>query len=299
MSWKPGATTAVAITVILWASAFVAIRVALPVFGVAGLTVGRLLCAAVVLVLAAPLMNVRLPARQDWRRLAACAATGMAGYQFLLNAGERTVAAGTASLLVNTGPIFAALLAWVLLAQRPNAATWTGIGLGAIGAGVITLCQQQSLHLNLDALLVLGAAASQATFFVLQKPLLERYTALEVTCYATCIGAVIALPGLPALIDASAHATATATTALVFLGVAASALGFATWAYALARLPVATAVNYLYLVPPVAITIGWITLGETPTLISVLGGLVIITGVAISRRFAPITPNEPRHTGVR
>ncbi|MFD0474835.1 hypothetical protein ACFQ0B_46260 [Nonomuraea thailandensis] len=58
-------TAAVAVTVLLWSAAFVAIRMALPGFGVAGLSVGRLLVASLVLVVVAPLLRVRWPARAD------------------------------------------------------------------------------------------------------------------------------------------------------------------------------------------------------------------------------------------
>lgn len=240
--------------------------------------------ASVVLGMAAPLLGIRRPARGDVPRLAACALTGMAGYQFLLNAGERTVSAGTASLLVNTGPIFAALLAWMLLSRRPPANTWAGIAIAFTGATIITLGQNFNLDVSINALLVLAAAASQATFFVLEKPLLERYTALEVTCYATWLGTLIALPALVDLTQDLDQTSPISVVSIVFLGAGASAVGFATWAYALARLEVATAANFLYLVPPVAIGVGWLVLGEVPAPTALAGGLIIITGVAISRR---------------
>src|SRR6185437_188671 len=110
------ASLAAAGTVLLWASAFPAITVAVRGLGPAGLAVARLGVASAVLALAAPrlggrgkagLMGVRRPRRQDLPLIALCGLAGMTGYQLLLNAGERVVSAGTASLLVATAPVYA------------------------------------------------------------------------------------------------------------------------------------------------------------------------------------------------
>jgi drug/metabolite transporter (DMT)-like permease len=276
--------TAVAATVLLWSSAFVAIRVALPGFGVAGLSVGRLLVASLVLAAIAPLLGVRRPARTDLPRIIGCGLTGMTAYQLLLNAGERSVPAGAASLLVNTAPIVAAVLALVLLGEPLHRRSLTGLVLGFTGAAAITLAQGAGLTPSIDAVLVLGAAVAQASFFVLQKPLLARYSSVEVTCYAMWSGTAMSLPLLPALIRQAPHAPGNAVVALLFLGIAPSALGFVSWAYAQARLPVAIAANTLYLVPFLAIGIGWAALKESIHAASLLGGLMILTGVIISRQ---------------
>ena len=53
------------------------------------------------------------------------------------------------------------------------------------------------MRLSGGALLVLGAAAAQATFFVSQKALLRRYGSLAVTAWAMGLGAAMALPLAP------------------------------------------------------------------------------------------------------
>jgi len=83
--------------VVLWASAFPAIRVAAPELGVAGLSFVRLAIAAGALLLLAPALKVRVPARRDLPLILACAFLGMAAYQVLLNWGELYVPAGTHS----------------------------------------------------------------------------------------------------------------------------------------------------------------------------------------------------------
>ncbi len=284
------AVGAVGTTLVLWASAFVAIRVALPGLGVAALSLGRLLVASATLGLVARLAHVRRPARRDLGAIAQCGVAGMAGYQLLLNAGERSVPAGTASLLVATAPLFAAVLAVAVLEEPFGNRRRLGTAIGFVGAATMAVGQSGGLRLSPDALLLLAAAGSQASFFVLQKPLLARYTGLEVTCYAMWAGALFSLPLAPWLVRDLGQAQAGPLAALLFLGVAPSAVGFVTWAYGQARLPVATAANTLFLVPFLAIGIGWWLLGETVHPLALVGGAIALCGVVIGRRGTPRPP---------
>jgi drug/metabolite transporter (DMT)-like permease len=175
------APAALAVTVVLWASAFAAIREAVRALGWAHLSFLRLAVAALALGILAAVKRVGRPARRDLPLLALCALSGMTAYQVLLNAGEVTVPAATASLLVNVSPIFTALMAVALLGERLTPRGWLGVALGFAGAALIALAAGGGLRLSAGALLVLGAALAQATFFVSQKALLRRYGTLAVT----------------------------------------------------------------------------------------------------------------------
>jgi drug/metabolite transporter (DMT)-like permease len=242
----------------------------------------RIALAALALLAVVPLAGLRWPARGDLPRVIACSLTGIAGYQLLLNAGEKSVPAGTASILVSTGPIFTALLAARFLSERLTIRGWLGIALGFGDALVIVAGAGGSGPISRGVLLVLGAAVAQATFFVAQKPLLTRYSAFEITTYATVSGAVMLLPLAPTLPHAVTHASGAALAAVGFLVVGASAIGFFSLAYANARLEVTRAASALYAVPAVAILVGWIWLREVPSPTSVLGGAVALSGVLLA-----------------
>src|SRR5512140_3001864 len=159
-------------TVLLWASAFPAITVAVRGLGPAGLAVARL-------ALAAPLMGVRRPALRDLPLIALCGLAGMTGYQLLLNAGERVVPAGTASLLVATAPVYASLLAVAFLGERSSRRRWAGSAVALAGTALIAASHGLGFgapSLFNGALIVLAAAVLQAIFHTAQKPLLARYT---------------------------------------------------------------------------------------------------------------------------
>ena len=298
MALRPAA--ALAATVLLWASAFAAIRAALEHFSASHLSVLRLLIAALALGVVGAARGVRLPARRDIPAIAAVGFAGMTAYQLLLNSGERTVPAGTAALLINISPVFTAVAASVLLHERMTRPRWIGVAIACAGASLIAVAGRDGLALEEGALLVLGAAVAQATFFVAQKPLLRRYGSLELTTWAMALGALMALPFAPGLPGAIADAPAEALAAVVFLGLGASAIGFVTWAYACAWIDVSVAAATLYSVPVVAFTVAWVWLGEEPAPMALVGGAIALVGVALVTRGARPVPlrRRPRTAGI-
>ncbi|GAB3144020.1 DMT family transporter [Amycolatopsis stemonae] len=268
---------ALALTVVLWAAAFPAIKVGLDGYGVAGLSFARLAVASAVLLLAAPILKVRLPRRRDLPLIAVCGLAGMSAYQVLLNWGEVHVPAGTASLLVSVAPVFSVLLAAVFLGERLTAAKVLG---SAVALGGSTLIAAGSgLAYSSAAWVVLAAAAVQGVYHFCSKPLLKHYTGLEVACYAMWAGTLFLLPLAPEALRGSENPQA--TIAVVFLGVLPSAAGFVAWGYAVARHSIAVATGALYLVPAIALAVAFVWLGEVPTWVDAAGGALSIAGVVL------------------
>ena len=63
-----------------------------------------------------------------------------------------------------------------------------------------------------------------------------------------------------------------------------TAIGFTTWAYALRRTTAGRMGATLYLVPPVAVVMGWVVLGEAPPALALAGGALCLAGVVVARR---------------
>ncbi len=209
-----------------------------------------------------------------------CGLAGMTGYQLLLNAGERVVPAGTASLLIATAPVYASLLAVAFLGERPDGRRWAGSAVALAGTAVIAV--SHGLSFGASALIVLGAAVLQGIFHAAQKPLLARYTGFEVTAYAMWAGTVFILPWTGSLLRALPQAGGAAIGSAVFLGLAPSAAGFVLWAYAMARTDVGRVTLGLYLVPAAAIVISLVWLGQVPGPVELAGGAIALCGVILA-----------------
>jgi drug/metabolite transporter (DMT)-like permease len=271
---------ALAGTVVLWACAFPAIRVGVDGLGVAALSFLRLAVAAVALLAMSPFAGVRLPRRRDLPLIALCGLTGMTAYQVLLNWGEVHVAAGTASLLIAIAPVFSVLLASAFLSESLTRNVVVGSLIAIAGTAVVTLAKGFS-GFSAASLVVLAAAVVQGVYHFASKPLLKRYSGLEVATYAMAAGTVFALPLAPEAAKATVGAPAGAVWAAVFLGLLPSALGFVIWGYAVARLPMAASTAALYLVPPVALVVSFVWLGEKPLPLELAGGAISVAGVVL------------------
>ena len=273
------------VTVVLWASAFVGIRAAGEDLSPGALSLARLLVGSAALGALVLVRRERFPARRDLPAIALCGAIWFGLYNVVLNAAERLVDAGTAAMLVGVGPVLIAIFAGTLLGEGFPRSLFAGCAVALAGVVVIGLAtSQRGLVVGLGALLCLVAAFAYAGGVVIQKPLLKRVSALQITWLACGVGTIACLPFAPALLREFGEADASAVGWVVYLGVFPTAVAFTTWAYALSRTTAGRMGATTYLVPPLAVLMGWIVLGEVPPALALLGGALCLVGVALSRR---------------
>ncbi|SDT15640.1 Threonine/homoserine efflux transporter RhtA [Friedmanniella luteola] len=282
---------AVTTTVLAWASAFVVIRFVGPVFSPGSLTLGRLLVGSAVLsVVVAGRRRVRL-GRRDWGLVALIGVAWFGVYNVALNAGEQHVDAGTAAMLIQVAPILIGVLAGLLLGEGfPRALVVGGLVAfaGTLLIGVATSTGDADL---VGVLLVLLSAVVYAVAMVAQKVVLRRVPGLQVTWLACLVGTVATLPFGPTLVTEVRQAPTSALLGVLYLGAVPTALAFSTWAYALSRTSAGRLGVTTYVVPPIAIALGWLFLEEVPALLAVAGGVISLVGVSLARR--PTRPPVP------
>jgi drug/metabolite transporter (DMT)-like permease len=275
---------AVVVTLTLWASAFVAIRHLGHDFSAGSLSLGRLAVGAVALGAVALSRGVPRPSRGDWLSLVVIGVLWFGVYNISLNQGERHVDAGTAAMLIQISPVLIALLATLFLGERFTG--WLGLGLGLAFAGVVLIgLSQPGGHNDLVGVgLCLLAALVYSISLVVQKPLVARLSAIQVTWLACTIGAVVCLPFAGQLAHDTAHASASDVGWVVYLGVFPTAIAFTTYAFALRHMTASSLGITTYLVPPLTIFLGWLFLGEVPPTMAYAGGALALVGVAVARR---------------
>lgn len=276
---KTGA--AIALTLLLWASAFAGIKAGLEGYGPGELALLRFATASVVLGVYAIATRMRPPSLRDLPRLAFGGGLGISIYHLALNYGERTVSAGAASLIIAAGPVFTALMAASFLRERLTPLGWLGIGISFSGVALITLGEGGGIRFEPGALLVMVSAVATAAYFVVSKPLLARYSSVEFTSYVIWFGTVPMLLWAPGLVAQLPVAPVSATLSVLYLGVFPAAVAYLSWSYALARMPASVLSAYLYLSPVLAIAIAFVWIAEVPSVLSLLGGTVAVAGVAL------------------
>ncbi|MGW4159282.1 DMT family transporter [Streptomyces sp. NPDC004788] len=288
------ALAAAGVTVVLWASAFVAIRSAGAAYSPGALALGRLLAGALVLGLVLVIRREGLPPRAAWRGIALSGLLWFGAYMVVLNWGEQEVDAGTAAMVVNIGPILIALLGAKVLGEALPPRLLAGMAVSFAGAVAVGLSMSGEGHASvLGVVLCLLAAIAYAGGVVAQKPALAHGSALQVTTFGCLVGAVACLPFAGRLVEEVGRAPLSATLNMVYLGVFPTALAFTTWAYALARTTAGRMGATTYAVPALVVLMAWLFLGELPGLLTLGGGALCLAGVAVSRSRpkAPVVPS--------
>ncbi|MCO4239264.1 DMT family transporter [Pseudarthrobacter sp. MDT3-28] len=293
----PGRTNAlgvaaVVVTVVLWASAFVGIRAIGPTFSPGSLTLGRLAVAAVVLgalVLPQLAKSRVLPQGREWWPILGYGVMWFGGYNVALNTAEHLLDAGTAALLINVNPILVAIMAGFFLKEGfprwliiGSLVAFGGVALIALGSG--SGSGERSTADVAGVLLCLLAAVLAAVSVIIQKPVLRKFPAGQATWFGIMVGAVCCLPFSGQLVSELQSAPLPATLGLVYLGVFPTAIAFTTWAYALSLIDAGKLAATTYLVPGTTILISWLILSEVPAVLGLVGGVVCLVGVGLTRR---------------
>lgn len=194
-------------------------------------------------------------------------------------------------------------------------AGWLAVGIGL--AGVAILARPQGRESWLPLLIVLGGSLSWGTGSVLAgrlpaptRPLLG--SAMEMLAGGLVLAGLAAATGELSRLDPG-HVSGRSWLALLYLigpgsllaisDRPGSLLAMTCYVIALRGLPTATVSTYAYVNPVVAVALGWLLLGERLTLVSMLGGAVVLVSVVLlltsrSRRGGVMT-GERRYSAAR
>ena len=225
--------------------------------------------------------------RGDAARVVAAGILIVVGYHVSLNIGTQDTTAGIAALVVALAPAMTLVLALALGLDRVRLRHVAGLAVAFVGVVVVVAFgtgSELSFENAKGPLIVLGAPLAFALYNVILKPLLGRYDLLALTAATSLVGIV----GLTPLVRGSTVETVGETSAtdaalLLYLGVMATLLGYILWNVGLRGIGPTRAVAYTYAISPLAVVIGAVTLGETVTPWLVLGGALVVGGIAAAQ----------------
>jgi drug/metabolite transporter (DMT)-like permease len=270
--------------VVLWASAFVAIRSAGGHFTPGALALGRLLTASLALGVVWLISGDGWPPQAAWPGILGSGLLWFGLYMVSLNWGERDVDAGTAAMLVNIGPILIALLGGWLLREGFPRRLAAGMAVSFAGAIVVGISESGGGHTSvIGVMLCLLAAVCYAAGVVFQKPALRHASAVQVTTFGCLVGTIACLPFTGQFVSQLGSASVSTTLNVVYLGLFPTTLGFTTWAYALARTTSGKMGATTYAVPSLVVVMSLLILGQVPEWLTIAGGALCLAGVAVSR----------------
>jgi drug/metabolite transporter (DMT)-like permease len=282
------------ITVTLWGSAFAGIRAAGQTFSPGGLAVGRLLVSTAVLGAVTLFRRQPLPQRRDLVGIAVYGVLWLGVYSVALNAAERLVDAGTAAMLIASGPILIALLGGLFLGEGFPRNLFLGSAVAFAGSLLIGFATAPGGNRKASGIFLCAVAVlAYSVAVVVQKRVLRRVSPLQVTALGSAAATLACLPFLPALVGDVARSHLAAIGWVIYLGAMPTALGFMTWTFALRRSSAGRTGSFLYIVPVVAIVLGWGLLSEVPPWLAIAGGVLCLAGVYLARRVNRPTQRPP------
>ena len=274
---------------VIWGLAFVAIRQADLELTPVNLALARWLITGAIFLLLIPVMG-RMKTkfeRKDVPRLLLVAFANVVGYHLFLNYAETTISAGLSSILIALGPVFMVILSFVFLGEKAASKVVFALILAVMGilvlsADSVSLSDLGSLAGILSA--VLGALC-YAIFTVGGKPLVQKYGSAPTTIFAGLVGTVMLLPLLsPGFFAQMGTLDRSGWLSVLYLGILSSGFGYLMFYALLSRKAVLSFSIQLYLIPIVGVVGGWLLLGESVTLYTVVGGAMVLAAVGLVTR---------------
>ncbi len=162
--------------IVLWASAFVGIRIALADYSPGPLALLRFLVASLCMVLLYHSQGIKnsIPWK-DRIQLLIAGMLGIGVYNVCLNYGEITVSAGVASFVMGLMPVITILLSLIFLQEKLKGAVWAGILISLLGLFLLTIGEGSHHEMKQGILLILVSALMGAILTIIQKKFLKVY----------------------------------------------------------------------------------------------------------------------------
>lgn len=278
------------ITIIFWALAFVFTKLTLQYFDVYSLSFLRYFSASLTLIVMVFFMKINKPKKEDFLIYLFSGTIGFSIYVILFTKGTGMVSSATGSIVIAMVPVFTALFSSIFYNEKLKIYQWFAIGIEFIGILVLTL-MNGIFSINEGVLWLLLAALCLATYNLLQRKLTKKYTAIEASTYSIFIGTVFLFIFAPRAIQKTIVAPIEQLVYVSILGIFSSALAYIFWAKAISLAEKTTYVsNYMFVTPFLTTILGFVMMGEVPDYSTILGGIIILTGLFLFNKESFLEP---------
>ena len=274
-------------TVLIWGITFISTKYLLIDFSPIEILFYRFCLGTIALFIVYP-RRLKGTTKKQELYFAAAGLCGVTLYYLLENIALTYSTASNVGVIVSITPIFTVLLAtWFLKGEKLKASYFIGFAAAIIGICLISFNGNMVLKLNpLGDILALLAAIVWAFYSILSRQISQfGYNTIQTTRRIFCYGVAFMIPTLfffPFEWGIEKFAQPANTLNILFLGLGASALCFATWNYSVKLLGAIKTSVYIYLVPVIAVVASIIVLNESLTWMSALGTGLTLAGLLIS-----------------
>ncbi|MDG7007660.1 MAG: DMT family transporter [Nitrososphaerota archaeon] len=293
------AYSGLAVLSVIWGMAFVAIKAVVTELSPINLALLRWFIAGVPFLILLPIIGrPKVPfERKDIPRLLVVALANVAGYHISLYYAETTISAGMSALLTALGPLFIAILSYLILNETSGRRVVAGLGLATFGTVILSLGSISVSDLSSYAGIfeALVTAFCYALFTVLGKPLVHKYGSASTTILAGLVGTAMMLPLLSGSFVSQTEALSfDGWVGVVYLALLSTVFGYLMFYTLVRRGAVTELAIQLYLIPVIGVIGGALLLAEAVTPAIVFGGGLMLFAVGVTTwKGRPSTPAQP------
>lgn len=275
----------------IWGASFMFMRVGSPEFGPIFFATLRTGIAAIFLIICLVLFKETNALKGRWRDIFVVGALNTAIPFTLFSFATLTLTAGTASVLNATAPMFSAIVAYIWLKDKLSLSAMFGLVIGFFG---VYLLVSDNLHFDIEttgkslennALLPTLAAMLAALCYGISanytKKNLSTIKPLALAAGSQIAATAMLLP-LSLFFIPETLPSANAIWSVLLIGVVCTGVAYILFFRLIAQLGPAKAISVTYLIPAFGILWGALFLGETISLMMLLGGGIILLGVALT-----------------
>ena len=198
--------------------------------------------------------------------------------------------AATSSVIIATVPMITALLSRLFYKEKITVKQWFATGVSFLGVLIITILSKGfTISNGLNWLFL--AAVLLAAYNLLQKKLVQKYSAIQSTMMSIFAGTIMLAIFLPKTINEVQGISFNSVILVLIMGIFSSAIAYVSWtkAFEVAE-NIASVSNYMYVTPLLTTVLGLVIAKEFPDVSTIVGGVIILAGLVLfnsDQLFAP------------
>ncbi|WP_027182494.1 DMT family transporter [Oleidesulfovibrio alaskensis] len=278
---------ALLVTMLLWSSSFIAMKVAVMELDPMLVMFGRMTAASLCFACCWRSLRRVTYRKGDWKPLLFMSLCEPCAYFVFEAYALRYTSASQAGMVVSTMPLFVAMAAFIFLRERLSRQVWAGFAVALCGVVWLTLAGEATEHASnplLGNILECLAMASATGYVVTAKRLSSHYPPLFITAVQAFTGMVFFMPlafrpgtALPETIPLLP------ALAVVYLGVAISLVAYGFYNYGVSKMPAGQASAFINLIPVLTLLMGQVFLDEVFTPQQYVAAALVLAGVVLSQ----------------
>ena len=281
------AVIALIVAVTLWASSFIALKIALAVYDPMVVIFGRMILASLCFIFFIPAFKKQPILKGDFKWLVLMAFFEPCLYFIFESHAIVYTSAAQAGMIVSTLPLIMAVSAKFILKEELHKKTLAGFILAVIGGIWLSLSSESteaSPDPALGNFLEFLAMCCAVGYMTILKDMTTRYSALFITAFQAFMGALFYLPmlALPTTVmPVTFHPVAAG--AIVYLGICITLGAYGLYNFGMSKLPANQTAAYVNLIPVFTLFMGWAILDETFNTMQFAAAGLVLSGVILSQ----------------